>query len=228
LPWQWFLVRLTTLQVFTSSWRRNFGYFGLFDVVESARVIQNLTLTKQQFVDLWEVRFRPGKRPGDLVGQFGIRAASPAAARGRKDLVVVRAPFHGFLKHLYFDYGVSFQMPIELEREAIRVTLVGADAAMSRGLAYLRRSRIAFATLHTGAFSGPRHDLLAALTPHQREALALAHDRGYFDVPAGVTLRALARQLGTSHQAVADTLHRAERRLVAGALAAQGSGAVTK
>lgn len=221
-------MRLTTLQVFTSSWKRNFGYFGLFEVVESARVVQNLTLTKHEFVDLWEVRFRAGKSARDLVGKFGIKAASPAAARGRKDLVVVRAPFHGFLKHLYFDFGVSFQPPIDLERGAIRVTLVGADAAMSRGLSYLRRSRIAYETLQSGAFSGPRHDTIASLTSHQRKVLTLAHDRGYFDVPARTTVRALARQLGTSHQAVADTLHRAERRIVGAALAAQGSGPVAK
>ncbi len=221
-------MRLTTLQVFTSSWTRNFGYFGLFDVVESARVVQNLTLTAHEFVDLWEVRFRQGKRPRDLVGKFGIRAASPAAARGSTDLVVVRAPFHGFLKHLYFDYGVSFQPPIDLERAAIRVTLVGADAAMARGLSYLRRSRIAYATLHSGAFAGPRHDAMASLSPHQRAVLTLAHARGFFEVPSRTTLRALAEQLGTSHQAVADTLHRAERRIVGAALAAQGSGAVTK
>lgn len=221
-------MRRASLAIATASWKRNFGYFDLFDVVESARVLQNLTLTRREFVDLWEVRFRPGKKPADLVGLFGIRSALPAAAHGARDLVVVRAPFHGFLKHLYFDYGVSFQPPLDFLPDSILVTIVGADAAMGRGLAYLRRSRIAFETRSAGPFGGPGQGPLAAVTDRQRAVLLLAFERGYFDVPARTDARTLARELGVSHQAVLDTLHRGERRLVQAALGTQRSGAVTK
>lgn len=213
-----FAVRRAEIRIFTASWKRNYGYGGLFEVVERARVLQNLTLTERQFVDLWEVRFLPGKRASDLVGAFGIEAASPAASRAGRDLVVVRAPFHGFLKKLYFEYGVAFQPPIEFAPDSIRVTLVGSPTAMRRALAYLRRLHFAFDMLSAGTFAGPREDPLAGLTDRQRAVLELAFARGYFDVPARVTARALARELSTSHQAVLDTLHRGERRLVSAAL----------
>jgi hypothetical protein len=217
-------VRLARIEVLTSSWKRNFGYFDLFEVVEAARVVQNLTLTKRAFVDLWEVSFSRGCSASDLEGRFGIRSASLAAPGRRADLVVVRAPFHGFLKHLYFDHGVSFVPPIDLRPDAIRVALVGTDAALAGGLAYLRRSRLAFTIIESRAFRGPRQGSLDALTPHQREVVALAYARGFFDVPAKATARDLARELKSSHQAVLDTLHRAERRLVASALGGAPAG----
>lgn len=221
-------MRRAELKVFTASWRRNYGYFDLFEVVEWARVLQNLTLTQQQFVDLWEVRLLPGKTASDLVGAFGIEAASPAAARGRRDLVVVRAPFHGFLKTLYFEYGVAFEPPLDFRREAVRITLVGSDAAMGRALRYLRRSHLDFETVSAGTFAGPREDPLARLTARQREVLEVAFARGYFEVPSRVTTRSLAKEMHTSHQSMIDTLHRAERRLVFALLAHERSSVVAK
>jgi hypothetical protein len=211
-------VRHARLSVSTASWTRNFGYPELFAVVESARVVQNLTLTQQTFVDLWEVRFLPGKRAADLVGAFGIESATRVAPRGRGDLVLVRAPFHGFLKRLYFDYGVSFQPPIQFAPTSIEFSLVGTNAALAAALAYLRRSRLDVRALEAGPWAGRGSDPLAALTARQREVLRLAQARGYFAVPSGTDARALARELGVSHQAVLDTLHRAERRLVSQAL----------
>ena len=221
-------MRRAELRILTASWKRNYGYGDLFLAVEHARVLQNLTLTQNLFVDLWAVRFQPGKGPRDLVGPFGIESASPVATRGGLDLVVVRAPFHGFLKKLYFEYGVSFHPPLDFRPDAIRVTLIGSDAAMGRALGYLRRSKIAFQTISAGRYEGAWSEGVAGLTPHQRKVLELAFARGYFDVPGKVTSRDLAKELGTSHQAAIDTLHRAERHLISAALGAGRSGEVTK
>lgn len=211
-------MRRAELRILTSSWKRNYGYFDLFEVVESARVLQNLTLTQQLFADLWEVRLRPGKTAQDLIGRFGIDTVSPVAPRGARELVVVRAPFHGFLKRLYFEYEVSFVAPIDFLPEAIRITLVGSDSAMRRSLSYLRRSRIEFETISAGRYVGQSNELLGSLTVHQQRVLEMAFEQGYFDVPSRVRTRDLAKLLGTSHQAVVDTLHRAERRLIASAI----------
>lgn len=221
-------MRRVEIRVHTASWRRNYGYFGLFKAAASARVLQNLTLTQREFVDLWEVRFRPGRSARDLKGAFGIVSAFPVASRGALTLVVVRAPFHGFLKRLYFGYGVSFEPPLEFTPETVRVTLVGSNSAMSHALAYLRRSHLRFETVSAGLFAGPRADPLSRLTERQREVLEAAFRRGYFDVPARVSTRALARELGTSHQAVVDVLHRAERRVLSAFLSRDEPEAVIK
>ena len=211
-------VRRASLEIATSSWRRNYGYPGLFDVVSRARVLQNLTLTQQVFVDLWEVRLRPGKKAQDLVGVFGIEAATPVAPRSSGDLVVVRAPFHGFLKRLYFEYGVSFTPPLDFAPESIRLTLVGTDAAMARSFAYLRRTGIGFKTLSAGPYAGIGPRALHLLTSRQREVLEAAFRAGFYEIPSKITARQLAKKLGTSHQAVLSALHRAERRLIGAAV----------
>lgn len=51
------------------------------------------------------------------------------------------------------------------------------------------------------------------LTEPQREALALALDSGYYDIPRSCTTAELAAQLGISDQAVTERLRRAIRRL---------------
>ncbi len=47
------------------------------------------------------------------------------------------------------------------------------------------------------------------LTPEQREALVLAVEQGYFDVPRGVTLGELAEDIGVSQQSVSERVRRA-------------------
>jgi len=55
---------------------------------------------------------------------------------------------------------------------------------------------------------GVTGDVDYGLTPRQAEALVLATDRGYFEVPRRSTLSALAAELGVSEQAVSELLRR--------------------
>lgn len=52
------------------------------------------------------------------------------------------------------------------------------------------------------------------LTPRQSEVLRLALASGYFDFPKRVGIEALAQRLGVSKSTVAETLHRAERKVL--------------
>jgi predicted DNA binding protein len=52
------------------------------------------------------------------------------------------------------------------------------------------------------------------VTPQQREALEVATRVGYFDVPRGATLSAVAPELGISEQAAGERIRRGVRRLV--------------
>lgn len=56
------------------------------------------------------------------------------------------------------------------------------------------------------------------LTDEQYEALVLAAQRGYFEVPRATTLDELAEEMGISHQALSERLRRSFRSLVGGAL----------
>lgn len=56
------------------------------------------------------------------------------------------------------------------------------------------------------------------LTPSQQEALAVALEQGYFDVPRTTTLVEIAERLGVSDQAVSERLRRGEKHLLRRAL----------
>lgn len=58
------------------------------------------------------------------------------------------------------------------------------------------------------------------LTPAQREALVVANEHGYFDVPRAITTRELAAELSVSHQALSERLRRATGNLVDSTLGA--------
>lgn len=59
---------------------------------------------------------------------------------------------------------------------------------------------------------------LAGLTPKQREALLLAYEEGYYDLPRGANLTELSDQLDISRRSLSDRLRRAERTLIATAV----------
>lgn len=52
------------------------------------------------------------------------------------------------------------------------------------------------------------------LTEKQREALAAAHERGYFEVPRQASLEEVATDLGISHQAMSERLRRGQNALL--------------
>jgi len=65
-------------------------------------------------------------------------------------------------------------------------------------------------------------DVHPNLTPEQREAIVLALNRGYFDVPRGTSLRSIADVLGISDTAVSYRLRRGLKTLVEGSIGSGG------
>lgn len=53
-----------------------------------------------------------------------------------------------------------------------------------------------------------------SFSERQRETLALAYDRGYYEIPRGTTTAELAAELGVSRRTAEDHLRRAENKLV--------------
>lgn len=58
----------------------------------------------------------------------------------------------------------------------------------------------------------------APLTETQYETIAVAYERGYFDVPRQLTLEELADELDVSHQALSERLRRSQAALVSSEL----------
>lgn len=59
------------------------------------------------------------------------------------------------------------------------------------------------------------------LTDAQREALVLAHERGYFDSPRSTSLEGVAADLDITQQSLSSRLRRGHRRLIASTLVHQ-------
>lgn len=90
-----------------------------------------------------------------------------------------------------------------------RATLIEyRDACRRRGMSF------ALERLYQPTERGGEGLTLAGLTPKQREALLVAHEAGYYDLPRGTKLTDLSDRLGISRRSLSDRLRRAERQLV--------------
>lgn len=69
---------------------------------------------------------------------------------------------------------------------------------------------------------GAPRQTFGELTPHQRDALVVARERGYYDVPRETTVREVADELDVSHQAVSERLRRGTANLVDATLTTTG------
>ncbi len=86
-------------------------------------------------------------------------------------------------------------------------------AALSRTYRRCQERGIDLELLNAYDLSDARYGRFG-LTPEQREALIVAYERGYYDVPHRVTTAELGTELGVSHQSVSDRLRRGHRALV--------------
>ncbi len=206
-------MREVKISIDTASWQRDYGYHDLFEVVSAADILQNLTLTRDVFVDLWRLQLRPGRTLSNLIGPLGIEDATLVEDLGNHQLAVVRAPFHGFLKHWYFSLGVHYSHPLILRPNRVILTIFGPPTIVSACLSYLDDRALRYRILASGPHQFGAQDLLRVLTPRQREVLGAAVQMGWFEHPRKVTARALGKSLGISHQAVIESLHRGQRRV---------------
>lgn len=99
----------------------------------------------------------------------------------------------------------------------LRVLFSDRDALSSTG-EYARENDVGFTLKQIYGpenFETARHNLTEA----QYETLALAVEKGYYDVPRDTTAKELSDELGISHQALSERHRRATKSLVVSALA---------
>ena len=177
-----------------------------------------------------------GKAFGDtetlLVYVEGDREAYEAALRSRLDAdeydiasedesgfyLYVRADLGEHQRHLHDALEretVVAVPPIEFRSDrTMRLTLVGRPDDLRATLAALpdgMDAEVLAVGDHAQAFDD-------ALTARQREALAAAWALGYYEVPRGAGIQAVADELDCAVSTASDLLRRAESRLVAASL----------
>ena len=111
--------------------------------------------------------------------------------------------------------GVLVVPPVELRSDrTVRQTLVGHIDALSAAIEALPDS-VDVEVLRTGTYDRSRG---VRVSDRQREALAVAWDAGYYEVPREGDIEAVADELGCAMSTASDLLRRAERRVVAATL----------
>lgn len=96
------------------------------------------------------------------------------------------------------------------ERDAVAAAVEACD-----------RHDVDLAVQRIGPMTESAHGRRSNLTDDQFRTVQFALERGYYDVPRGTTLTALADELGVSHQALSERLRRGHRQLVESALNGQ-------
>lgn len=128
-------------------------------------------------------------------------------------------------------YGFQFSdsvdivfYPVFIELGASLLTLTGQDGDWSVRMRFPDRDQLSvfreFCAENDVTFQLDRvyhepDESKHPLTARQREAVAVAFDAGYFEVPRGVALQDVADELGVSQQAASERLRRAMYHLAA-------------
>ena len=112
----------------------------------------------------------------------------------------------------YRRLGLPLQFPLRIHGGALTWEVIGRRSDFREILGFARRRDPDLQILSVRQRGLRTH--LPFLTPTQQQLLADAMSAGYFAVPRGITLTALARRLGRSKSAVSEALAIVEKKLL--------------
>jgi predicted DNA binding protein len=112
---------------------------------------------------------------------------------------------------LYRRLGLPFQFPLRIQAGFIVWEVVARYSDFEQILAHARSvdPEVSIVSIRRRVLRSH----LPLLTPTQQELLSQAMAAGYFAVPRGITLTALARRLGRSKSGISESLALIEKRL---------------
>lgn len=122
-----------------------------------------------------------------------------------------------------FPSRVSLVVDVITSRAGTVLSARASDGAWTLRVRYPTRETLAetVATLERfdvapdlSQVGGKSGSPVADLTEKQRDAVAVALERGYFEIPREVSLKELAEDLDVTHQALSERLRRAEQALL--------------
>ncbi len=119
--------------------------------------------------------------------------------------------------------GISPTAPFRLTEETVVASFHGEEAALRRVLRRLDREEFPYRVLRAAGHPYVGDRAVASLTALQTQLVRRAWVLGFYAVPRRITLTRLARQTGRSAPALGKILRRAEGRLIARWLAAEGA-----
>ncbi len=208
---------------------------GLFEKYEEVELLETLRLEEGWRLQLLRVRRRGPLRSASELERESRRIRSmygletfelvERRPRTRDYIVLVRQRNPERLRRWLSLAGgaISPTAPFRLTPEKVVASFLGQERALRRVLKRLDREEFPYRVVRASGRPRVPDTSSASLTPLQSDLVARAWLLGYYTVPRRVTLTRLARQSGRSATAFGKILRRAEGRLVARWLAAQGA-----
>jgi predicted DNA binding protein len=208
---------------------------GFFEKYEEAELLETLRLEKGWRLQLLRVRRRGALRTAAELEQesrriralYGLESFELVERRPRtRDYIVLvrqRNP-ERLSRWLSLAGGeIAPTAPFRITAEKVVASFHGEERALRRVLRRLDREEFPYRVVRASGRPFVPDGANSSLTPLQAKLVARAWVLGYYAVPRRITLTRLARQSGRSAPAVGKALRRAEGRLVARWLAAEGS-----
>jgi predicted DNA binding protein len=208
---------------------------GFFEKYEEVELLETLRLEKGWRLQLLRVRRRGALRTAAELEQesrriralYGLESFELVERRPRtRDYIVLvrqRNP-ERLARWLSLAGGeISPTAPFRISSEKVVASFHGEERALRRVLRRLDREEFPYRILRASGRPYVPAEASSSLTPLQAQLVARAWVLGYYAVPRRITLTRLARQTGRSPPALGKALRRAEGRLVARWLAAEGA-----
>jgi predicted DNA binding protein len=208
---------------------------GLFDKYEEIELLETLRLEQGWRLQLLRVRRRGPLRTATELEKESRRIRSlyglesfelvERRPRSRDYIVLVRQRNPERLRRLLSLAGgeIAPTAPFRLDAEKVVASFRGEERALRRVLRRLDREEFPYRILRASGRPFSAEPSTAGLTPLQGRLLARAWVLGYYAVPRRITLSRLARLTGRSPPGLGKVLRRAEGRLVARWLSAEGA-----
>jgi predicted DNA binding protein len=208
---------------------------GLFEKYEEVELLETLRLEEGWRLQLLRVRRRGALRSATeleresrrIRSMYGLESFELVERRPRtRDyILLVRQRNPERLRRWLSLAGgeISPTAPFRLTSEKLVASFHGQERALRRVLKRLDREEFPYRVVRASGRPQVPDAASASLTPLQADLVARAWLLGYYTVPRHVTLTRLARQSGRSATALGKILRRAEARLVARWLSAQGA-----
>lgn len=104
--------------------------------------------------------------------------------------------------------------PFELTPTVWKKTFIGSEIQIKRILKKAERFGLKFRIAWAGDAKFSPESVTSSLTERQRKTLAVAYQKGYYDVPRRIQSERLADFLGLSKSTVSEHLRKAERSIL--------------
>jgi len=180
------------------------------DVLNRVEVSPDLSVS-----DHWISGGPPGIWANEISAYPDIVAVDPFAEVGEGSLYRIKyqnPPIVGLYQRLH----LPLRFPLRVQAGYLAWEVA---ARYSEFQAILKHARAADPAVHIVSIRrGPLRSHLPLLTESQRQLLTDAMEAGYFAVPRGITLTALARKLNRSKSGISEAIALIEKKLLEAAL----------